>query len=69
MTSTTWILVATASLLGALPAAAEIPQIRHVVVVVQENRTPDNLFHGLKAMQPAADIADHGTTLGVRRSA
>jgi hypothetical protein len=30
--------------------------IQHVVVVFQENRTPDNLFHGL----PNADIADNG---------
>ena len=30
--------------------------IRHVLILVQENRTPDNLFHGL----PGADIADHG---------
>ncbi len=31
-------------------------RIRHVVVIFQENRTPDNLFHGL----PGADIADAG---------
>jgi phospholipase C len=31
-------------------------KIQHVVVIVQENRTPDNLFHGL----PNADIADSG---------
>jgi phospholipase C len=30
--------------------------IQHVVVIFQENRTPDNLFHGL----PNADIADFG---------
>jgi phospholipase C len=30
--------------------------IKHVVVIVQENRTPDNLFHGL----PNADIANSG---------
>ena len=30
--------------------------IQHVVVIFQENRTPDNLFHGL----PNADIADSG---------
>jgi len=35
---------------GVQVAFGEIPQpnpIRHVVVIVQENRTPDNLFHGL----------------------
>jgi phospholipase C len=31
-------------------------KIRHVVVIFQENRTPDNLFHGL----PNADIANSG---------
>ena len=31
-------------------------EIKHIVVIVQENRTPDNLFHGL----PGADIADSG---------
>ncbi len=30
--------------------------IRHVVIIFQENRTPDNLFHGL----PKADIATSG---------
>jgi phospholipase C len=42
------------------PASAEILKIRHVVIVVQENRSPDNLFHGLKAFLPNADIADSG---------
>ena len=31
-------------------------KITHVLIIVQENRTPDNLFHGL----PNADIADSG---------
>lgn len=33
-------------------------RIKHVVIIFQENRTPDNLFHGL----PNADIADAGLT-------
>src|SRR5215468_12651094 len=42
-------------------AAAQAPprdhrRIENVVVIFQENRTPDNLFHGL----PNADIADVG---------
>ena len=41
-------------------ARADIPAVQHVVIIVQENRTPDNLFHGLSASLPAADIADHG---------
>jgi phospholipase C len=32
---------------GAIAASAQIPAFQHVVVIVQENRTPDNLFHGL----------------------
>lgn len=33
--------------LAALPARAEITTFTHIVVIVQENRTPDNLFQGL----------------------
>jgi phospholipase C len=29
------------------PASAQIASVQHVIVVVQENRTPDNLFQGL----------------------
>lgn len=32
-------------------------QIQHVIVLFQENRTPDNFFHGF----PGADIANSGT--------
>jgi phospholipase C len=36
---------------------SKVPRkIEHVVVIFQENRTPDNLFHGL----PNADIANEG---------
>jgi phospholipase C len=44
------------------PVAAEarpIP-IRQVVIVVQENRTPDNLFGAFKQQLPAADLAAFG---------
>jgi phospholipase C len=36
--------------LGSVAAQAQVPYpnpFKHVVVIVQENRTPDNLFHGL----------------------
>src|SRR5438105_7612199 len=39
-----------------LPTAVNIKNIEHVVVIFQENRTPDNLFHGL----PNGDIANSG---------
>src|SRR5262249_11979633 len=32
---------------GAVVAQAQISNFKHVVVIVQENRTPDNLFQGL----------------------
>jgi phospholipase C len=34
---------------GAVVARAQISNFKHVVVIVQENRTPDNLFQGLCA--------------------
>jgi phospholipase C len=33
--------------LGAIPAHAQISNFQHIIVIVQENRTPDNLFQGL----------------------
>jgi phospholipase C len=39
---------------------AGIPQISHVVIVIQENRSVDNLFHGLNQYLPLADVADSG---------
>jgi len=33
--------------IGAFLAAAQAPNFQHIVVIVQENRTPDNLFQGL----------------------
>jgi phospholipase C len=32
---------------GTIAAFAQIPAFQHVIVIVQENRTPDNLFQGL----------------------
>jgi phospholipase C len=52
-------------LLAATPpasAASPITQIQHVVIVVQENRTPDNLFGAFKAQLPGADLASSGLT-------
>ena len=44
----------------AAPAQAGIPQVKHIVIVVQENRTVDNLFQGLDRYLPQADIASSG---------
>ena len=38
------------------PTGAQTSPIRHVIIIFQENRTPDNLFQGL----PGADIASTG---------
>jgi phospholipase C len=39
----------TLACLGTMLAHAQISSFRHIVVIVQENRTPDNLFQGLCA--------------------
>ena len=31
------------------PLYAQIPHFQHIIVIVQENRTPDNMFQGLCA--------------------
>jgi len=67
--SASWAAICLVSLAGILAAAHGCggggstsppppPQskIQHIVVIFQENRTPDNLFHGL----PNADIANSG---------
>ncbi len=41
---------------GVRPRPVGDHSIQHVVIVFQENRTPDNLFHGL----PNADVANRG---------
>src|SRR5579863_2075626 len=48
----------TAAAPGPLPATPSGPssKISHIVIIVQENRSVDNLFHGL----PGADTADYG---------
>jgi len=65
------LLICTAALLaslggcggGAAPLNVTPPptqKIRHVVVIFQENRTPDNLFHDPILIQRGADLANSG---------
>jgi phospholipase C len=59
------LLSATANLLtmnacGSRDSAIVPGKIQHVVVIVQENRTPDNLFHDPVLMARGADIATSG---------
>ncbi len=44
--------------LGLSDDARRALPIRHVIVVMKENRSFDHLFGGLKALQPDADVAD-----------
>ena len=37
------------------------PQFKHIVVIFQENRTPDNLFHDSVLIGRGADLASQGT--------
>jgi len=37
-----------------------VSKIQHVVIIFQENRTPDNLFHDQKLIDAGADIATSG---------
>ena len=39
--------LALAALGLATPASAQITAFQHIILVIQENRTPDNLFYGL----------------------
>ncbi|MBA3914596.1 MAG: hypothetical protein H0X25_12275 [Acidobacteriales bacterium] len=45
--SATALCLATLCLAAANAACAQISSFQHVIIVVQENRTPDNLFYGL----------------------
>ena len=47
-------LAAMCAIFAALPAHAQISTFKHIVVIVQENRTPDNLFYELCNQPPAS---------------
>jgi phospholipase C len=62
-----WLLLLAASFVlenacgeGDSPSTAS-GKIKHVVIIFQENRTPDNLFHDPVLIQRGADIASSGT--------
>jgi hypothetical protein len=48
---------------GCSPASAQISNFQHIVLIVQENRTPDNLFQGL-CLAPYGSANACGTELG-----
>jgi phospholipase C len=43
-------------LLGAALAHAQLPTFQHIILVIQENRTPDNLFGGNATFEPGVDL-------------
>jgi phospholipase C len=52
----------------AMPGAQAQTKFQHVIIVIQENRTPDNLFGSNPNFEPGVDIAtsgvnSHGTTV------
>ncbi len=49
--------------LAVVPVKAQAPHFQHVIVVVQENRTPDNLFQGL-CMPPYGSSQSCSTSPG-----
>jgi phospholipase C len=48
---------------AAIGAQGQIPNFKHIIVVVQENRTPDNLFQGL-CSAPFGSLTGCSTTPG-----
>ena len=49
-------------LAGSNAWAAAPPAFKHIVIVIQENRTPDNLFGSNPAFEPGVDIASTAVT-------
>ncbi len=43
-------------LLAAVLCHAQLPTFQHIILVVQENRTPDNLFGGNPTFEPGVDL-------------
>ena len=45
---------------GAFTSARAVPAFKHIVIVFQENRTPDNIFGSNPKFEPGVDIATSG---------
>jgi phospholipase C len=50
------ILMLSGSLTGAFAYGQNIPTFQHIVIVIQENRTPDNLFGSNTTFEPGVDL-------------
>ena len=55
--------------LSAALGVAQTPNtpFQHVIVVVQENRTPDNLFGSSPTFEPGVNVSAYGLEAGSRR--
>ncbi len=62
MRHTVWI-IAILSCLAVVPSHGQVPHFKHIIVVVQENRTPDNMFQGL-CVPPYGDANSCSITPG-----
>ncbi len=62
ITGTSGTLTSSAALGLITSAPIATGKINHVVIIVQENRTPDNLFHDPNLIAAGADIASQGMT-------
>ena len=63
-----WMIVPLA-MCGVAWSAHAAPTFKHIVIVFQENRTPDNLFGSSPHFEPGVDIASFGVTSKHRKVA
>jgi phospholipase C len=61
--------LALAALCLTAPASAQIKSFQHVIVVVQENRTPDNLFQGLCTTRSACSTQPSSQQYNIQTTA
>jgi len=57
---TTWLALFTAWLAPVALVAHAAPAFKHIVIVYQENRTPDNIFGSNPGFEPGVDIQTYG---------
>ena len=56
----TWLFLCVLAAAAPARQAAAAPHFKHVIIVFQENRTPDNLFGSNPKFEPGVDIASSG---------
>jgi phospholipase C len=66
----TWLFPLTVAALGlTTPASAQILSFKHIILVIQENRTPDNLFQGLCTTPTACSTQPGPTQYNIQTTA